>query len=257
MNAADIVVMPSIVDGELEGAVRSRRPGAMACGRRVMASSGWRLPELVGGRGARLSRGQFGGASRGSRAPAGWPRPARRARCTRDAARARAAQPHRPARPDECPVPSLREAVEDARRSVNTGRVRALYEPEEPAAIEARHRQIPGRRERHAERGSPSALSAVIVPPCSVTMVRQIGRPSPVPVPTGLVVKKGSKIRSSEGGIDAAARVRDFDDDLWSAGFGPQRNGDLVRRPGCPAGSPERRSRAGSRRPARAGSRCR
>jgi hypothetical protein len=42
----------------------------------------------------------------------------------------------------------------------------------------------------------PTSLSTVMVPPCSSSVRRQSDRPSPVPSPGGLVVKKGSKIRA-------------------------------------------------------------
>ena len=42
---------------------------------------------------------------------------------------------------------------------------------------------------------TPSSLSTVIVPPCSLTMPKLMAKPRPVPCPTSLVVKKGSKIR--------------------------------------------------------------
>jgi hypothetical protein len=42
---------------------------------------------------------------------------------------------------------------------------------------------------------APGLLSTVSVPPSWVTMPWQMDRPSPVPVPSGLVVKKGSKMR--------------------------------------------------------------
>ena len=47
----------------------------------------------------------------------------------------------------------------------------------------------------------PGSLSTSIVPWWSVTMSRHSERPSPVPSPTGLVVKNGSKIfaRTSAG----------------------------------------------------------
>src|SRR3569623_1574005 len=40
----------------------------------------------------------------------------------------------------------------------------------------------------------PTALLTLIWPPCLATMLYEIERPSPVPCPTGLVVKKGSNI---------------------------------------------------------------
>ena len=43
----------------------------------------------------------------------------------------------------------------------------------------------------------PGALSTSIRPLCLRMIPCVIDRPSPVPVPTGLVVKKGSKIRLS------------------------------------------------------------
>ncbi len=45
----------------------------------------------------------------------------------------------------------------------------------------------------------PTVLSTEICPPIPVTMPWQMDRPSPVPTPSGLVVKKGSKmlLRSS------------------------------------------------------------
>src|SRR5215469_17629324 len=47
----------------------------------------------------------------------------------------------------------------------------------------------------------PTKLSAASVPPCfSTTIERAIARPCPVPLPTSLVVKKGSKIRSRFSG---------------------------------------------------------
>src|SRR5262249_46766827 len=41
----------------------------------------------------------------------------------------------------------------------------------------------------------PGALDTSIAPPCASTIRRARGRPRPVPWPTGLVVKKGSKMR--------------------------------------------------------------
>ncbi|MCY1534850.1 hypothetical protein D9M68_702340 [compost metagenome] len=42
---------------------------------------------------------------------------------------------------------------------------------------------------------SPGTLSTWIAPPCACTMPSTTGSPSPVPLPTALVVKKGSKMR--------------------------------------------------------------
>src|SRR5579872_3417031 len=41
----------------------------------------------------------------------------------------------------------------------------------------------------------PSSLSIVMTPPCAVTIPCTTERPSPVPLPTSFVVKKGSKTR--------------------------------------------------------------
>src|SRR5579885_624959 len=43
---------------------------------------------------------------------------------------------------------------------------------------------------------TPGSLSQLISPPCSLMMLRHTERPSPVPSPTGFVVKNGSKIFS-------------------------------------------------------------
>ena len=43
---------------------------------------------------------------------------------------------------------------------------------------------------------SPGVLSTLMAPPCLSMMEKQIERPSPVPTPTPLVVKPGSKIRA-------------------------------------------------------------
>src|SRR5579884_125193 len=43
---------------------------------------------------------------------------------------------------------------------------------------------------------TPGLLSQLISPPCSLMMLRHTERPSPVPSPTGFVVKNGSKIFS-------------------------------------------------------------
>ena len=57
---------------------------------------------------------------------------------------------------------------------------------------------------------SPSSVSKVSVPPWrSTTIARAIARPWPVPRPTSLVVKKGSKIRVATSVGDAAAGVGD------------------------------------------------
>src|SRR5207245_10867780 len=49
---------------------------------------------------------------------------------------------------------------------------------------------------------SPGALTTEIVPPCSLTIPYVMDKPRPVPFPTSLVVKNGSKIRrSSPDGI--------------------------------------------------------
>ena len=42
----------------------------------------------------------------------------------------------------------------------------------------------------------PTSLKTSMVPPLRVTMLSTVGRPSPVPLPGSLVVKKGSKIRA-------------------------------------------------------------
>ena len=46
----------------------------------------------------------------------------------------------------------------------------------------------------------PGVLSTVIAPPCSVMMPCTTARPKPVPSPTSLVVKNGSKMRSRTSG---------------------------------------------------------
>ena len=43
----------------------------------------------------------------------------------------------------------------------------------------------------------PNSLYTVAAPPCSTTVPYTAASPSPVPCPTGFVVKKGSKIRGS------------------------------------------------------------
>src|SRR5215470_4151350 len=43
----------------------------------------------------------------------------------------------------------------------------------------------------------PGELSTFRAPPCCVTIPCTVDRPSPVPCPTALVVKKGSRIRSN------------------------------------------------------------
>src|SRR5213079_1818011 len=49
---------------------------------------------------------------------------------------------------------------------------------------------------------SPGVLATEIVPPCSLTIPYVMDRPRPVPFPTSLVVKNGSKILCSRpGGI--------------------------------------------------------
>jgi hypothetical protein len=48
---------------------------------------------------------------------------------------------------------------------------------------------------------APGSVSTSILPPCCLTMMSWvIERPSPVPSPAGLVVKKGSKIFSLTSG---------------------------------------------------------
>jgi hypothetical protein len=48
----------------------------------------------------------------------------------------------------------------------------------------------------------PSALVTSRVPPCTATIPRHNGSPSPLPRPSGLLVKKGSKMRAwSAGGM--------------------------------------------------------
>src|SRR5207237_6267664 len=55
---------------------------------------------------------------------------------------------------------------------------------------------------------SPGGLTTEIVPPCSLMIPYVMDRPRPVPLPTSLVVKNGSKIRgSSPGGIPAPVSV--------------------------------------------------
>ena len=46
----------------------------------------------------------------------------------------------------------------------------------------------------------PGADRTVRLPPIFSMMVREIDRPSPVPMPTGLVVKNGSNMRASTSG---------------------------------------------------------
>src|SRR4029077_7555943 len=47
----------------------------------------------------------------------------------------------------------------------------------------------------------PGSLATVMTPPWASTMRRASGRPRPVPCPTGLVVKKGSKIRGRTSAV--------------------------------------------------------
>src|SRR5439155_20541777 len=47
---------------------------------------------------------------------------------------------------------------------------------------------------------SPCGLTTEIVPPCSLMIPYVMDKPSPVPFPTSLVVKNGSKIRRSTSG---------------------------------------------------------
>src|SRR5205807_5933578 len=47
---------------------------------------------------------------------------------------------------------------------------------------------------------SPGGLTTEIVPPCSLTIPYVMDRPRPVPFPTSLVVKNGSKILCSRPG---------------------------------------------------------
>src|SRR5205823_14461441 len=55
---------------------------------------------------------------------------------------------------------------------------------------------------------SPGGLATEIVPPCSLMIPYVMDRPRPVPFPTSLVVKNGSKIRgSSPGGIPSPVSV--------------------------------------------------
>src|ERR1022692_518065 len=48
---------------------------------------------------------------------------------------------------------------------------------------------------------SPGRLSISMMPPCSITTLRAMARPSPVPLPGSLVVKKGSKTCSRCAGL--------------------------------------------------------
>jgi hypothetical protein len=47
----------------------------------------------------------------------------------------------------------------------------------------------------------PGVLRTSMVPPMDWTMEWQMASPSPVPTPTGLVVKKGSKMRCITSGL--------------------------------------------------------
>ena len=67
-----------------------------------------------------------------------------------------------------------------------------------------------GRRTRKTD-PFPGADSTSISPPRPLTIPWQIERPSPVPTPTGFVVKNGSKIRGRTLRRDAAAGVGDLD----------------------------------------------
>jgi hypothetical protein len=61
-------------------------------------------------------------------------------------------------------------------------------------------RQAPRGTPRRNLEPLPTSLSTVMVPPWAVTMTLQFERPSPIPRPTTLFVKKGSKIRSRRAG---------------------------------------------------------
>ena len=56
----------------------------------------------------------------------------------------------------------------------------------------------------------PTVLVQVIDPPCCRTMLKTTARPSPVPARSGLVVKNGSKTRSTtSGGMPLPESVTD------------------------------------------------
>ena len=72
---------------------------------------------------------------------------------------------------------------------------------------------------------SPGRLSKVSVPRCfSRMMLWAIARPCPVPLPTSLVVKKGSKMLPADLLGDPGARIRDLERDALSERPRPDRD---------------------------------
>jgi hypothetical protein len=87
--------------------------------------------------------------------------------------------------------------------SSSTTRIRPLRPwtsaPGEGGASSSTSGEAAGRATRKSV-PSFTLLSTEISPPAPGTMLRQMESPSPVPTPRGLVVKKGSEIRSSDSG---------------------------------------------------------
>jgi hypothetical protein len=61
----------------------------------------------------------------------------------------------------------------------------------------------------------PAVLVSPMVPPCPSMIPWHGDRPNPVPTPTGLVVKKGSKIRTVAGRVAILHRLGNVGD-IWS-----------------------------------------
>ena len=87
------------------------------------------------------------------------------------------------------------------------------------ARARVRRRRRLRRQIDRERRPPPGSLSTRMKPPWLLTMASEVDRPRPVPLPTSLVVKKGSKMRSRISGGMPVPRVLDLEQHV-GAGLG-------------------------------------